>query len=215
MQEDQNQELMDQEGTEAFAAGFDDEPGKPAEQPEQEFEQVSEEGTPPSPEEPSAGQAVPQTEPAVRAQPAAPDPLPRDEPQQPKTVEIPEGIKAEFSELEQLSPEAAAIAREDSPEGETLRKRLAEYGADNAMDRAELFMARREREAVAAQQQAGMVEAANPEFRGGRPAGPSRSFRGIPQQGGQRTVSGGHAGVDRAKALRRSRAAHGRVSARA
>lgn len=52
MQEDQNQELMDQEGTEAFAAGFDDEPGKPAEQPEQEFEQVSEEGTPPSPEEP-------------------------------------------------------------------------------------------------------------------------------------------------------------------
>lgn len=30
MQEDQNQELMDQEGTEAFAAGFDDEPGKPA-----------------------------------------------------------------------------------------------------------------------------------------------------------------------------------------
>ena len=34
MQEDQNQELMDQEGTEAFAAGFDDEPGKPAEQPE-------------------------------------------------------------------------------------------------------------------------------------------------------------------------------------
>lgn len=49
MQEDQNQELMDQEGTEAFAAGFDDEPGKPAEQPEQEFEQVSEEGTPPAP----------------------------------------------------------------------------------------------------------------------------------------------------------------------
>ena len=60
--------------------------------------------------------------------------------------------------------EAAAIAREDSPEGETLRKRLAEYGADNAMDRAELFMARREREAFAAQQQAGMAEAANRNF---------------------------------------------------
>ena len=40
MQEDQNQELMDQEGTEAFAAGFDDEPGKPAEQTEQELDQV-------------------------------------------------------------------------------------------------------------------------------------------------------------------------------
>lgn len=165
MQEDQNQELMDQEGTEAFAAGFDDEPGKPAEQPEQELEQVSEEGTPPSsPEEPSAGQAVPQPEPIAQARPAAPEPQPRDEPQQPQTVEIPESIKAEFAELEQLSPEAAAIAREDSPEGETLRKRLAEYGADNAMDRAELFMARREREAVAARQQAGMVEAANRNF---------------------------------------------------
>ena len=143
MQEDQNQELMDQEGPEAFAAGFDDEPGKPAEQPEQEPEQVSEEGTPPSPEESSAGQAVPQPEPAVQAQPAAPDPQPREEPQ---------------------PPEAAAIAREDSPEGETLRRRLAEYGADNAMDRAELFMARREREAFAAQQQAGMAEAANRNF---------------------------------------------------
>lgn len=164
MQEDQNQELMDQEGTEAFAAGFDDEPGQPAEQSEQRPEQVSEENTPPHFEEPPAGQAVPQTEPAVQAQPAAPEPLPRDELQQPKMVEIPEGIKSEFAELEQLSPEAAAIAREDSPEGETLRKRLAEYGADNAMDRAELFMARREREAVAAQQQAGMVEAANRNF---------------------------------------------------
>ena len=94
MQEDQNQELMDQEGTEAFAAGFDDEPGKPAEQTEQELDQVSEEGTPPSPEEPSAGQAVPQPEPAVQAQPAVPEPQPREEPQQPKTVEIPEGIKS-------------------------------------------------------------------------------------------------------------------------
>ena len=114
MQEDQNQELMDQEGTEAFAAGFDDEPGKPAEQPEQEPEQVSEEGTPPSPEESSAGQAVPQPEPAVQAQPAAPDPQPREEPQPPKTVEIPEGMKSVFAELEQLWPEAAAIAREVS-----------------------------------------------------------------------------------------------------
>ena len=79
MQEDQNQELMDQEGTEAFAAGFDDEPGQPAEQSEQRPEQVSEENTPPHFEEPPAGQAVPQTEPAVQAQPAAPEPLPRDE----------------------------------------------------------------------------------------------------------------------------------------
>ena len=102
MQEDQNQELMDQEGTEAFAAGFDDEPGKPAEQPEQEPEHVSEEGTPPSPEESSAGQAVPQPEPAVQAQPAAPDPQPREEPQPPKTGEIPEGSKSEFGALEEL-----------------------------------------------------------------------------------------------------------------
>ncbi len=168
MQEDQNGELMDQEGTDAFAAGFDDEPGQAAGQPEQESEQVAVEDTPPGPEEPSAGQAAPQPEePPLSAQPAAPAapvPQPHEEPQPPKTVEIPEAIRAEFAELEQLSPEAAAIAREDSPEGDTLRRRLAEYGADNAMDRAELFMARREREAVAAERQAGMVEAANRHF---------------------------------------------------
>lgn len=158
MQEDQNQELMDQEGTKAFAAGFDDEPGKPAEQPEHELDQTSEEGTQPSPEGPSAGLAVQQPESPVQVQPAT------FESQPPKMVEIPEEIKLEFAELEQLSPEAAAIARENSPEGETLRKRLAEYGADNALDRAELFMARREREAAAARQQAGMVEAANRNF---------------------------------------------------
>ncbi|WP_300778001.1 hypothetical protein, partial [uncultured Bilophila sp.] len=62
MQEDQNGELMDQEGTDAFAAGFDDEPGQAAGQPEQESEQVAVEDTPPGPEEPSAGQAAPQPE---------------------------------------------------------------------------------------------------------------------------------------------------------
>lgn len=167
MQEDQNQELMDQEGTEAFAAGFDDEPGRVAEQPEQAPEQPSGEGVGTTSDEnaappaPQPGQMPVQEPPAV---PAAPTTQPREEPHEPKTVDIPEAITAEFAELEQLSPEAAAIAREDSPEGETLRRRLAEYGADNAMDRAELFMARREREAVAAERQAGMVEAANRTF---------------------------------------------------
>lgn len=171
MQEDQNQELMDQEGTEAFAAGFDDEPGQPAEGEGGEAEDASEREVPPSPQEPPAAQPAPQAEqtpeepaPADPAPGAAPEPQPREEPRQPKTVDIPDSIRAEFAELEQLSPEAAAIAREDSPEGETLRRRLAEYGADNAMDRAELFMARRERAAVAAERQAGMVEAANRAF---------------------------------------------------
>ncbi len=169
MQEDQNQELMDEEGTEAFAAGFDEEPGRAAERSERNAEEEPQESVPSgNPEERPAGEPAPQSEePPVGAQSAAPavsEPQPREEPQQPKTIEIPEAIKAEFTELEQLSPEAAALAREDSPEGAVLRKRLAEYGADNAMDRAELFMARRERKAEAERQQADMAEAANRNF---------------------------------------------------
>ena len=53
---------------------------------------------------------------------------------------IGEEILAEFKELVDLSPRAAAMALENSPIGECLRKRLREYGACSAMDRADIFL---------------------------------------------------------------------------
>lgn len=62
-------------------------------------------------------------------------------------VEIPENIAAELEELKKLSPAAAEIAVEDSPDGAALRSRLEKYGAEQAQDRAEfLIYQRRERE---------------------------------------------------------------------
>lgn len=49
-------------------------------------------------------------------------------------------ILAEFKELAELSPRAAAMALEDSPDGACIRSRLAIYGADSAMDRADLIL---------------------------------------------------------------------------
>lgn len=53
---------------------------------------------------------------------------------------IGEEILAEFKELVDLSPRAAAMALENSPIGECLRKHLREYGACSAMDRADIFL---------------------------------------------------------------------------
>ncbi|WP_303237656.1 hypothetical protein, partial [uncultured Bilophila sp.] len=49
-------------------------------------------------------------------------------------------ILTEFKALVDLSPRAAAMALENSPVGECLRKRLREYGASSAMDRADIFL---------------------------------------------------------------------------
>ena len=53
---------------------------------------------------------------------------------------IGEEILEEFKELVDLSPRAAAMALEDSPDGACIRSRLAIYGADSAMDRADLIL---------------------------------------------------------------------------
>ena len=93
------------------------------------------EATPPAPpfplEEPG-GRGTPET--ATQAVPHA------------RMLEaVPDGIAEELEDLRRINPEAARLALEDSPEGESLRSRLERYGADLAMDKAEYIMDRRER----------------------------------------------------------------------
>lgn len=77
-----------------------------------------------------------------------------------KHIEIPDSLQDELTALHQMSAEAAALAREDSPEGEMMRHRLGRYGADSALDRAELILNRREKERL----QQRSVEACNQHF---------------------------------------------------
>lgn len=66
-----------------------------------------------------------------------------------KRIEAPEEIAGELEELKRLNPAAAELALEDSPEGESIRARLTEYGALGAQDRAENILEKRERAARA------------------------------------------------------------------
>lgn len=84
----------------------------------------------------------------------------------PKLEGVPEEIRAEFEELKHLNPEAAALALEDSPEGERLRKRLVDSGADSALDRAEIILDRRQRAQAEEQARQQALEAYNRNFRG-------------------------------------------------
>lgn len=55
-------------------------------------------------------------------------------------VVISDDIIDEFNELERLNRHAALLAKEDSELGAKLRKRLTEWGADQALDLAEITM---------------------------------------------------------------------------
>ena len=83
-------------------------------------------------------------EPAVQTVVKAPD----------KYIEVPEELADELEALKQLNPQAAEVAQEDSPEGESVRRRLAELGALAAQDRAENILERRERAKRAEQAEA-------------------------------------------------------------
>ena len=113
-----------------------------------------------TPPEPPTPEAQPSPESAPQPQEAPPSPQPEQQPSLPQ-ASIDEAIHAELADLEKLSPRAAMLAREDSPEGESLRRRLAVYGADYALDRAELILERRER-AQRTEEQA--IEAHNRQF---------------------------------------------------
>lgn len=61
----------------------------------------------------------------------------------------PENIADEWATLNKLNPEAARLALEDSAEGEAIRNRLEHYGAEQAQDRAEMILYRRNQEQAA------------------------------------------------------------------
>lgn len=63
----------------------------------------------------------------------------------PQQVEIPDELRDEYEKLKQSNPRAAALAQEDTPEGQSVRDRLAGYGADIAGDRAEQVLDQRQR----------------------------------------------------------------------
>lgn len=83
----------------------------------------------------------------------------------PTLGDVPEEIRAEFGKLREMSPQAAAMALEDTPEGEALRRRLRDLGADSALDRAELVQDRRQRAQAEEQARQQALEAYNRNFR--------------------------------------------------
>ena len=91
---------------------------------------------PPAAEQPQ--QPQPQMEQPRESAPAEPEP--------PKKIEVPENLTEEFATLKKLNPAAAELALEDSPEGERLRSRMEEYGAEMALDRAEVVLDKRNRD---------------------------------------------------------------------
>lgn len=179
MDEDQLQQAASEPNAldmDDFDAGFNDgmEPEADGAEPEHASpEQASPEQASPEHVEPEqAPVGLPQTyqppameqaQPAVQAVPAVPAatvaPVAPVAP-----VEIDETIADEFAELVRLSPQAAALAREDSPEGAAIRDRLARVGADSAFDRAEVLLERRERAAQAVNAQHQAIEAHNRSF---------------------------------------------------
>lgn len=97
------------------------------------------------------------------------EPVPQPEPQQPPAQEIPqqpepapeahgkiaslpENITDEYEQLKRLNPNAAELALEDSAEGEAIRRRLENYGAEQAQDRAEMTLYKRQQAQAAAQE---------------------------------------------------------------
>ena len=62
-----------------------------------------------------------------------------------KNIEVPEELADELDALKQLNPQAAELALEDSPDGESIRRRLTDLGALAAQDRAEHILEKRER----------------------------------------------------------------------
>lgn len=130
-------ENRDSELSEGFALALEDDNTRDASAPPTEKEEYAppQDTTPPAPplplEEPD-GRGTPET--ATQAAPPV------------RMLEaVPDAIAEELEDLRRINPDAARLALEDSPEGESLRSRLERYGADLAMDKAEYIMDRRER----------------------------------------------------------------------
>ncbi len=134
--------------------------------------QPGEENEPAQPGQHEEPAPVPQVFTQPEPQPAPqPQPVPQGRPTEPKQLEsVPEEIADEIKELEAISPAAAKLAMEDSPEGAAVRERLVNYGAAMAQDRAEFVLARRDqahKEATAeAKRNEAAVRAHNENFMG-------------------------------------------------
>lgn len=153
---------------EAFDYGFaqdkqDQTEGEQSAPEEREAPVQAEETVAPKDEMPSE---LPDFSEAVQEEQPAQEITIQPQPEVPKLEKVPEEIRTEFEELKQLSPEAAALALEDSPEGERLRKRLVDSGADSALDRAEIILDRRQRAQAEEQARQQALEAYNRNFRG-------------------------------------------------
>jgi len=107
---------------------------QPSEEQKDQSEQIA-----PTLEQASVPQSVPPApaaqDPVVQSPSVVPQGQQQDTRQvKPKVVEINDDIKEEWERLKKISPDAAALVQEDSPEGQRLRERLGEYGASYAYD---------------------------------------------------------------------------------
>ncbi len=154
----QNGTLFPDRDREEFDTGFEEEPLQ-AEFPEHndEGEDHSAEQKPEgekSVEEPGSGTAPEDSSEPDVPLPADAVPVSANELEKSGAsgrIDTPEELAEELKELKKLNPQAAELALEDSPEGEGIRRRLAEYGAMAAQDRAESILDKRERSARAQQ----------------------------------------------------------------
>lgn len=93
--------------------------------------------------------------------------MPEQAPQarQPESLaDVPQNIASEMEELKKLNPAVADLAMENSPDGESIRRRLEHYGAESGQDRGEFILERRNRERMAASEQQARIDAHNRQF---------------------------------------------------
>lgn len=102
--------------------------------------------------------------PEAEQPPAARTGVPAVQESAPMLEAVPEDIEEEWKRLKAVSPEAARLALEDSPEGERLRSRLESYGAELALDRAERVLELRDRARQEAERSRRAVEEHNRQF---------------------------------------------------
>lgn len=153
---------FDESEDEPHAAGDD---GQSAEATEPEGQSSATDAVEPQgvePDAPPAAMDAPQAAPMPQSAPGGRQQA--EEPSAPRVVEIPEALQAEFEVLQRMDPAAAALAQEDSPDGEAIRSRLGNYGADLAMDRAERVLEGRQKQALRIQEEQRAVEQHNAYF---------------------------------------------------
>lgn len=157
----------------AEALKDDEQPQDSPQQPEAAEENPRHEA---APQGIPAGTEAPEAAPMPQEPPAPPSagtPQQTEEeekaaPAQPATVTLPAELQAEYGRLQEMDPEAAKMALEDSPAGQAVRHRLEQYGAELAYDHASLVMMRRqqatEREAMRQEQARQAVTARQQHF---------------------------------------------------